>query len=264
MTANNHSRALGLSRRSSAKAGLLRRSDAKTKSTPNKSFSTFEISVPSHTSSDLVPTASASSRRPLAVFVRSVHFVHAVHPYPKYAPLSHSVPRIGKNPLAISHNNSHDPSHVNVTQVFIASSSTSTVNTAVPRKLANRKFADSHIIRLAAGRFLSHFVPPVPKTLMAANSGKFVPRIPLLTSPAYSIILSASVDINGLIESGGGTGPVKPRQPTQGASLSDQVPNPAQVTEINEKTRTKFRNLFSTSMGRGSFIASHRKTPRRI
>src|SRR5688572_28791879 len=63
----------------------------------------------------------------------------------------------------------------------------------------------------------------------------------LLTGPYRSIILSASVDINGLIESGGGTGPLKPRQPTQGASLSDQVPNPAR-SEIrpgkNEKTRT--------------------------
>src|SRR5688572_7797459 len=76
----------------------------------------------------------------------------------------------------------------------------------------------------------------------------------LLTGPYRSIILSASVDINGLIESGGGTGPLKPRQPTQGASLSDQVPNPAQVTETNEETRTRCRNLFSNSMGRGLFL----------
>src|SRR5678816_4018699 len=76
-------------------------------------------------------------------------------------------------------------------------------------------------------------------------------------------MLSASVDINGLIESGGGTGPLKPRQPAQGASLSDQVPNPAQVTETNEETRTIFRNLFSTSMRRGFFISFNKQQPRK-
>jgi hypothetical protein len=77
-----------------------------------------------------------------------------------------------------------------------------------------------------------------------------------LTLTRRSIMLSASVDIfSGLIESGGGTGPKKPRQPTQGASLSDQVPNPAQETEINEKTRTFYRPLLN-SVGRGFLFPS--------
>jgi hypothetical protein len=84
-----------------------------------------------------------------------------------------------------------------------------------------------------------------------------------LTLPFRYINLSASVDGNGLIESGGGTGPSKPRQPTQGASLSDQVPNPAQVQPgTNEKTRTSFRPLL-TSMGRGLFVAPGERSPRR-
>ena len=65
-----------------------------------------------------------------------------------------------------------------------------------------------------------------------------------LTRTCRSINLSASVDINGLIESGGGTGPAKPRQPTQGASLSDQVPNPARPKNSNrEKMRRHARVL---------------------
>src|SRR5262245_2537098 len=91
------------------------------------------------------------------------------------------------------------------------------------------------------------------KSLFLESLGRScqMPKNRLLTPAIPSIILSATVDINRLIESGGGTGPLKPRQPAQGASLSDQVPNPAQVTETNEKTRTIFRNLFSTSTRRG-------------
>jgi hypothetical protein len=47
----------------------------------------------------------------------------------------------------------------------------------------------------------------------------------LTPSPAY-IILFAFVDTTNLMQSGRGTGPMKPRQPVE-ISISTQVPNPA-------------------------------------
>jgi hypothetical protein len=47
---------------------------------------------------------------------------------------------------------------------------------------------------------------------------------------------------------------MKPRQPAQSASLSVQVPNPAQETEENEKTRRNFRPLLKLDE-KGFFVA---------
>jgi hypothetical protein len=60
-----------------------------------------------------------------------------------------------------------------------------------------------------------------------------------LTRQVGYIKVSASVDNNGLIESGEGTGPMKPRQPAQVASLSDQVPNPARRSLRGKMRRRK-------------------------
>jgi len=57
---------------------------------------------------------------------------------------------------------------------------------------------------------------------------KAAPAKNLLTPFPTHINLSASVDTNGLMQSGRGTGPMKPRQPVE-VSISMQVPIPART-----------------------------------
>jgi hypothetical protein len=70
------------------------------------------------------------------------------------------------------------------------------------------------------------------------------------------IILSAFVDINELIVSGRGTGPVKPRQPAGARSFGVrcQIQLGAGASGKDEKSDADFPHLFSPD-GKGFFVA---------
>jgi hypothetical protein len=235
MTANNHSRSLGLPRRSFAKTG----------STPNRNPASLGISFPSHNASDLLYGRHAFRRGRQFVDIPLLIRILPIRSRPAMCLESQQISYgirtkirtitrtiiIRQKSVELAH-----PQHDGALYL----------QARLPKNIEIRTLFRSqrHCLCPTLSR-------PIPS------------KIPLLTHRKPSIILSASVDINGLIESGGGTGPLKPRQPAQGAILSDQVPNPARLqTGINEKTRTVSRNLFSASMGRGFFVPRKERSRR--